>query len=138
MKQAIPLCDKLFYCSSLLSKLLKTISLVQLFVANNWFEITFRLGRTRFTPTQRATGAMQIYQNWALVIEFNSQSVPNDQYAYSIPRCMQPKINITSAEQLHRAMLPLPFTDLATISLPEYIATHSPKIDYLAPFRTRH
>ena len=28
--------------------------------------------------------------------------------------------------------------DLATASLPEYVATHSHQTDYLAPFRTRH
>ncbi len=51
-----------------------------------------------------------------------------------------PKINTTSAEQLHRAMLPLPLAikDLATASLLEYVATHSPKTDYLVPLRTRH
>ena len=30
-----------------------------------------------------------------------------------------------------------PIKTLATASLPEYIATHSPKTDYLAPFTTR-
>ncbi len=39
-----------------------------------------------------------------------------------------------SAEQLSRATLK---KTLATTSLPEYVATHSPKTDYLAPFRTR-
>ncbi len=31
-----------------------------------------------------------------------------------------------------------PIKTLATTSLPEYVATHSPITDYLAPFRTRH
>ncbi len=44
-----------------------------------------------------------------------------------------------SAEQLCRAMLPLlPYKRPCPASVPEYVATHSPKTDYLAPLRTRH
>ncbi len=39
-----------------------------------------------------------------------------------------------SAEQLHRAILPLPYC-LATTSLPEYVATHLHLTDYLMPTR---
>ena len=51
-----------------------------------------------------------------------------------------PKINTTSAEQLHRASCYChwPIKTLATASLPEYVATHSLRLDYLAPFRTPH
>ena len=76
----------------------------------------------------------------------------NDEYAYCIPNPVAtlahqgkgiyqvPKINTMSAELLHRAMLPLllPYKDLATASLPAYVATHSLKTDYLAPLRTQH
>ncbi len=41
-----------------------------------------------------------------------------------------------SAEQLPSCHWPT--KTLATPSLPEYVATHSPKTDYLAPLRTRH
>ncbi len=49
-------------------------------------------------------------------------------------RYQVPKINNTSAEKCSSAMLllPLPYKTLATTSLPEYVATHSPKTDYLA------
>ena len=44
-----------------------------------------------------------------------------------------------SAEQLLRATLPLlAIKDLATASLPEYVATYSHQTNYLAPLRTRH
>ncbi len=54
-----------------------------------------------------------------------------------------PKINTASAEQLSswaelHYWCHWPVKTLATTSLPEYVATHSLKTDYLAPFRTRH
>ncbi len=83
----------------------------------------------------------------------------SDEYAYHIPHPVRkpkytkvkvpvPKINTASAasaasasasaeqfaELCHCCCL---IKDLATTSLPEYIATHSHQTDYLAPLRTR-